>query len=882
MGPPTPWQPEHSLIGRLLANRFQVASFIREGGMAQVFCGVQDEEPQHIAIKVVHPELAEDPEVVARFLREAELASRLVHPNIVRIIDVGEDGDLLYMVMELLFGEDLFAPIKRKGSFSEARAVEIALQVCSALQHAHEQGVIHRDVKPENIMICRQPEDPLREVVKVLDFGIAKVLDAKSDVVLPTEAPTSVRSVLTRVGALVGTPAYCSPEQGRAEPVDHRADLYSLGVVLYELVCGRPPFEGQTPLHLVAKHVHETPAPPSSHCAVHPGLEALIVRVLAKRPADRPQSAAEMAAALRQLLPELSAAPIQRWIQASSSDPAGARAAALAPTIGMGAGRSATIDGFDEARTKRIDLPPFSQEPAISSPRRHQIDYRPDHPWIGKVLNGRFRLAAFMREGGMGQVFSGAQQQVPHAVAIKIIHPELSRDAEIVARFLREAKLAARLVHRNIVRILAVGQDHDLLYLVMELLFGDDLSAPVKQRGSFSEARAARILIEVCEALQHAHDQGVVHRDIKPENVMLCRQPDAPTEEVVKVLDFGIAKVLDAKPGAALPLEPPTGIRSALTRVGTVVGTPGYMSPEQGTAQRIDHRSDIYSAGVLLYEMVCGCPPFEGETPLQIVARHVQEQPPPPSRHTPVHPRLEALILHMLAKSPASRPGSARSVADELRRLLPELSTVAGVSAAPVDRWVNRTLRRSGSNVAAQAAGAAPASARKEASTTMRSNQSRQPPPPSHAAPRGEPVPSSARASVPPASGIPASQPPVSAQPEPSAQAAALRAMKQTMPLRQAPLLSDRVEPGRTAPIPKPVDGRNGASSMALRPPVTPAPAHAPAPSPPPAAPPSVDGRLQARVDSMARTQRVLMILIIIAFSVIAALIVALLVKDKR
>ena len=160
MAPPSSWRPEHPLIGRLLANRYQVASFIREGGMAQVFCGIQDEAPQHVAIKVVHPELAEDPEVVARFLREAEIASRLVHPNIVRIVEVGEDGDLLYMVMELLFGEDLSAPIKQRGSFSEARAAQIVLEVCAALGHAHERGVIHRDIKPENIMICRQPEAP--------------------------------------------------------------------------------------------------------------------------------------------------------------------------------------------------------------------------------------------------------------------------------------------------------------------------------------------------------------------------------------------------------------------------------------------------------------------------------------------------------------------------------------------------------------------------------------------------------------------------------------------------------------------------------------------------------------------------------------------------
>ncbi|MBL9027218.1 MAG: serine/threonine protein kinase [Myxococcales bacterium] len=868
MAPPRSWRPEHPLIGRLLANRYQVASFIREGGMAQVFCGIQDEAPQHVAIKVVHPELAEDPEVVARFLREAEVAARLVHPNIVRIVEVGEDGDLLYMVMELLFGEDLSAPIKQRGSFSEARAAQIILQVCAALDHAHQRGVIHRDVKPENIMICRQPDDPLREVVKVLDFGIAKVLDTKHDVALPTEAPTSVRSVLTRVGTLVGTPAYVSPEQGRAEPFDHRADIYSTGVVLYELVCGRPPFEGQTPLQIVAKHVHEQPPPPSSHCAVHPGLESLILRTLSKQPADRPQSARALAAELERLLPQLSAAPIERWIQPPSS-PQVEWSAALSPTVGVPSRPAVppVADAFDDARTKKIDLPPASV-PSVSSPRRHHVDYRPDHPFLGRVLNNRFQLVAFMREGGMGQVFSGTQQQSPRNVAIKIIHPELAKEGEVVSRFLREAKLAARLHHRNIVRILAVGQDADLLYLVMELLFGDDLFAPIKQRGSFTEARAAKILIEVCEALQHAHDQGVVHRDIKPENVMLCRQPEAPFEEVVKVLDFGIAKVLDASPTAALPLDAPTGLRSALTRVGQLVGTPGYMSPEQGTAQPIDHRSDIYSAGVLLYEMVAGRPPFEGETPLQIVARHVQETPRPPSAHAPVHPRLESLILHMLAKNPAARPATARAVADELRRLLPELSAVAGVAGAPVDRWLNRTQRKPALDVM-------PAQQERMNRATLRS-ESHPPGPATPAAvnrqPSAPPVSSQpTRQSAPPPS---TPQPAAAPAPAPAPDVAALRAMKQTLPLKGKPLLPAAVSDAlRTLPIDGPQraptnGGQANAADGRSAPPAV--PAHVP------------DRRLQAKVDSLARTQRVLMILVVVAFSVIAALVVALLLKERR
>ncbi len=918
MAPRDPWQPQHPLIGRLLAQRFQVASFIREGGMAQIFCGIQDEEPRHVAIKVVHPELAENAEIVARFLREAQVASNLVHPNIVRILEVGEGGELLYMVMELLFGEDLSAPIKRPGSFSEARAAQIIAEVCDALQHAHESGVIHRDIKPENIMICRQPEDPTREVVKVLDFGIAKILDAASDLKLPTEAPTSVRSVLTRVGALVGTPAYVSPEQGRAERIDHRADLYSAGVVLYELVCGRPPFEGQTALQIVAKHVQEPPPAPSTHCRVHPGLERLILEVLSKKPGSRPQTAKELAARLRQLLPELSAAPTERWGAAPPAAQWGG--AALAATIGVTAAApaapAAEPDPFDHAETRRIDLGapesdlpptprasgvpnlapaaqprdvspdalnairqvlgatplPRSAGAPVVTPRR--LDFRPDHPLIGRVLNNRFRLASFVREGGMAQVFCGTQQGEPHNVAIKIVHPELTKDKEVVARFLREAKLAARLSHRNVVRVLAVGQDGEHLYLVMELLFGEDLSAPIRQRGSYSEAHAASIIADVCEALQHAHDQGVVHRDIKPENVMLCRQPEAPLEEVVKVLDFGIAKVLDAKLDAGAHIEAPTGVRSALTRVGALVGTPTYMSPEQGTARPVDHRSDIYSAGVLLYELLCGIPPFQGETPLQIIARHVREPPRPPSEITPVHPALEAVVLRALGKDPAARPQSAKELAAQLRSLLPQLSSVAGVSSAPVDRWLNRPARpgppQAPPDPAAPVDRQAFASRRSaEVSRTQRSSNG------------GASSPAGARASNPHGPASSPTSPPAS-HPDPGAASnpdiAMLRAMKQTMPLKQRGLPG--APPGAAAPASPPVDRPLDARAST-------APAGAPLrPLPPPVASPvaaaAPDRKLQARVDSLAKTQRLLMILVVVAFSVIAALVVTLILKERR
>ncbi len=707
------WHADHPLIGRVLGGRFQVASFIREGGMAQVFCGAQPGEPRHVAIKVVHPELVTDREIVARFLREAKVASRLDHPNIVRTIDVGQDGDLLYMVMELLLGDDLSARVKLKGSFHEQRSVEIVIDMLEALHYAHQKGVVHRDIKPENVVLCRQPQSPTVETVKVLDFGIAKVLDDTSGAALPTEAPTSVRSVLTRVGTWVGTPAYMSPEQGRADPVDHRSDIYSAAVLLYELLCGRPPFEGETPLQIVARHVHEPPPPLHPwNPNVHPILEGLVLRALDKDPAARPATAHEMAAELRSLLPELGLESSQRWSTSEAPSAAHSAGPSSAPMVDLSTDVAVRSNAPSSASMQvgvNAPAPPSAGPPSVQALRQMKTTLALDaasvataleaataqrsdptskprtgpHPLIGRILGERFQVASFVREGGMAQVFCGLSDQEPHHVAIKVVHPELARDPQIVARFLREAQIASRLNHPNIIRIVAVGEDRDLLYMVMELLFGDDLSARIKQKGTFTQERAVQIASELCSALHYAHQHGVIHRDIKPENIMLCRQPDSPAQEVVKVLDFGIAKVLDDTKGHTFPVEAPTAVRSVLTRVGALVGTPTYVSPEQGRAEVVDHRSDIYSVGVLLYELLCGRPPFEGETALQIVARHVHDKPPPPSSLVTIPSELEQLLLQTLAKDPAHRPQTAADLGYALEDVARRL---AGQGVGPTQR----------------------------------------------------------------------------------------------------------------------------------------------------------------------------------------------------
>jgi len=306
--------PDTSLIGLTLAG-FRITGVIGEGGMATVYRGLKGEKEDEVAVKIMNPDLAKESRFVRRFRREAKAAAMLKHPNTVQILEFGVDQGYVFLAMELLKGNDLAMLLHRERRIPDFRAMQIVIQVCRALSAAHQQSIVHRDLKPDNIMLVRAPEgaSPIAglavgDFVKVLDFGIAKILDDEGgerggD---PRAEPiTQEKSMLTRVGTIVGTPAYMAPEQGRAEPVDARTDIYACGVLLYELITGRVPFTGETPMQVVMRHVNEPARPPSEHCPVKPDLERLIMRALAKYPSERQQSAEELAFELLALLPTM-------------------------------------------------------------------------------------------------------------------------------------------------------------------------------------------------------------------------------------------------------------------------------------------------------------------------------------------------------------------------------------------------------------------------------------------------------------------------------------------------------------------------------------------------------------------------------------------------
>ncbi|HEX5741009.1 MAG TPA: Stk1 family PASTA domain-containing Ser/Thr kinase [Pilimelia sp.] len=268
---------------RLLGGRYQVGELLGYGGMAEVHRGRDLRLGRDVAIKMLRHDLARDRTFQERFRREAQNAAALNHPAIVAVYDTGEDqaptGEILpFIVMEFVDGRTLKEVLAAEGRIMPRRALEIVADICAALEFSHRHGIIHRDIKPGNVMLTRSGQ------VKVMDFGIARAL-------------ASGATTMTQTSAVIGTAQYLSPEQARGESVDARSDVYAAGCVLFELLCGHPPFVGDSPVAVAYQHVREDPRPPSQlNPEVGPDIDAIVLKALAKNPINRYQSGAEMRA----------------------------------------------------------------------------------------------------------------------------------------------------------------------------------------------------------------------------------------------------------------------------------------------------------------------------------------------------------------------------------------------------------------------------------------------------------------------------------------------------------------------------------------------------------------------------------------------------------
>jgi eukaryotic-like serine/threonine-protein kinase len=278
---------------------------------------------------------------------------------------------------------------------------------------------------------------------------------------------------------------------------------------------------------------------------------------------------------------------------------------------------------------------------------------------IGQTLDEKYRIEQRLSAGGMGAVYRARHLQMDRPVAIKVLHQRLLADEAARVRFQREARAAVRLQHQNAVSVTDFGETADgYVYLVMELLEGPTLREILVKEAPIETARAISIMLQASAAVAAAHEAGIIHRDLKPSNILVTQSPDVPS--IVKVLDFGVAKL------AAHTLDDDDGAIT-LRQAGALIGTPRYMAPEQYNGDQLSPAADVYSLGVILYEMLTGMAPFTGSTPFEIAAKHAADPPHPPRSIVAAIPEdVARVVLHALEKAPEDRPANGDAFHREL------------------------------------------------------------------------------------------------------------------------------------------------------------------------------------------------------------------------
>lgn len=547
------------MIGKVIKDTYRIYDAIGHSSTSTVYLAKDLERNQVVALKVIHPELAGEGQFARRFRREAELLSRLDSSHAVKVLDYGSDEGVDFIVLEYVEGRTLSQILDEDGTLEVERALSLARQIAQGLAHADEAGIVHRDIRPANIMI--EPSG----LVKIMDFGIARGAEL---------------SRLTATGIL-GSPHYLSPEQAEGREVDIRSDIYSLGITLFEMLTGRPPYEADHAVNIILKHLQE-PVPSLREFEEIPGeVEELVKRCLAKDPKERFQTPVELIEAL-----------------------------------------DGTLVGTEGETSSGIEV-----------------------TLVGHTL-GQYQMIERIGRGGMAIVYRAYQPPLDRYVAVKVLPAYLAHDPNFATRFQREAKAIAKLNHPHILSVHDFGQEGELNYIVMRYVEGGTLKEMLGQPLALNQV--VDIIAQIGDALDYAHQQGIIHRDIKPTNVLMDRGRWA------LLSDFGLAKM--------------TADTAQITRTGMGMGTPAYMSPEQAQGQEVDERSDIYSLGIMLFEMLTGQVPFDADTPLAVLVKHLSAPLPMPRKMNPNIPEpIEQVILKATAKASEDRYQRVSEMMDALR-----------------------------------------------------------------------------------------------------------------------------------------------------------------------------------------------------------------------
>jgi len=455
-------KPEKDPLVGTRVREYEILELIGRGGMGAVYRARHVYLDEERAIKVIQARLTSDQEFVDRFIREAKILTRLNNPHVVQLYEFGtlDEEGTFFMVLEFIRGESLLQRVRKMGRIPVEDAVRIIREAAQGLSSAHQKGIVHRDISPDNLLLVR--DDSGREITKVIDFGIAKPL-----------LEGSRHHTMTNM--FIGKPEYCSPEQcgllEEGEEIDRRADIYSLGITFYYTLAGKLPFYAVTPQAYLVKHLNEAPKPLTAHLSsaeCPPGLNDVLMKMLAKKRDDRYASLEDFVADLER------------------------------------------IELPDETRTEAVS------GVSVAPPPVQQM--RP-----GEVFAKRYRIQRKLGEGGMGAVYKATDTILNIPVALKIMSPRIIHDEGTLERFKREVILARKVAHPNACRVFDIGDHAGIHYVSMEYLDGLPLSELLRTHGRLPPERCISIIKQVLKALEEAHRVGVVHRDLKPANIMVLK-----------------------------------------------------------------------------------------------------------------------------------------------------------------------------------------------------------------------------------------------------------------------------------------------------------------------------------------------------------------------
>ncbi len=626
-------------FGRLLLLRL-----LARGGMGDVYLaattGIEGAE-RACVVKTVRRDHIHDGSFLARFLDEARVQAQLNHPSVAQVLEAAtdENGEP-FTVVEYVEGRSL-ADMRHRAvqlgiKFGWAEAVCIAIEMAQALAHVHDRadvdgtplGIVHRDLSPQNVMIGYAGE------VKLIDFGTARGHN---------------RRCHTVAGVVFAKPGYVAPEVARQQVGDGRIDIYALGVMLWEMCKGGRFLVGDAQKHLEDSANGNTVVPKiAARSGAPPELDDVIAKLTANDPKDRCPTGADAAKDLARLLAQ---APSGEAGERSVRGRVSALMKELWP-------KEPSHSRADFARLLRDARALVGEAQTPTSAKTGELASR--HSEDPDILAGTpYRIGAKLGEGSSATVYEAEHVELGRKVALKVLSPAHASATDAIDRFRREARIVARLSHPNLVALHDFGKSLDgRVFLAMELLVGETLDKRVKRLGGMDWREVAKLGIEVCTALDAAHQAGLVHRDLKPANLFLTEAGGT------KLLDFGVAMALADVAGDA---------NEKRQKGFAIFGTPEYMAPEQVAGEAVDERCDVYALGAVLYELATGTPVFEGASSVVVLGKQLREKPESPRVRAPQRGIVEALdraIVRALEKSPEDRFASAAAMREALEDAL--------------------------------------------------------------------------------------------------------------------------------------------------------------------------------------------------------------------